>query len=222
MTSKFLLVSAAAAGALVAAGSASALSDYTYTDTIGGLQPEGTYAIDTNPHNIRTDGAWGSYLAPTGTGTFEIVNGAGDPTLRFFYETVSLTAGTPYVVAADIVNNYNQSPPVIQLTVDGSAVGASQALTGPYGEYQDPDNTVPAMPGPWIVHDFTYTPTVSGSHVIAFVDLNTEASGNDFSFDPATSGLAVPEPTTWALMLVGAAGLGGALRARRSGMTAAA
>ena len=216
MTLKSVLISSVALLGLAAAGGASAYSsDYVQAFTAGDLQPEGTYANLANPYIIRTDGAWGSYLAPSGTGTFEVVNGAGDPTMRFYYDTVNLVAGTPYVIGADMVDNYSISAPVIQLMVDGANVGPSQTLTGPYGEYQNADNSAPPVPGPWLVYDFSYVPTVTGPHTIAFVDLNTDANGNDFSFDPMSSGV-VPEPAVWALMGIGLFGMGGALRSRRA------
>ena len=223
MTLKSVLASSAVLIGLAIAGSAYAYgSDYTLATSAGDLNPEGTYANLTNPYNFRTDGAWGSYVGPTGSGTFEVLNGAGDATERFYYDTVNLTAGTPYVILADIANNYSVNAPVIQLTVDGFNVGASQTLTGPYGEYQNPSNTATPVAGPFVVHSFSYTPTVSGAHTIGFVDLDTAPNGNDFSFDPATSGLAVPEPASWALMTIGVFGLGFALRSRRQLALAAA
>jgi hypothetical protein len=216
MAFKSLLASSIAVmGLAFAVGAHAYGSDYTLTTTLGGLQPEGTYANLTNPYILRNDGAWGSYVGPTGSGTFEVVNGAGDPTERFYYETLNLTAGTPYVILADIANNYSINAPVIQLVVDGSNVGASQTLTGPYGEFQNPNNSATPVAGPFIVHAFTYTPIVSGAHTVGFVDLDTQPDGNDFSFDPATSGLSVPEPASWALMTIGMFGLGAGLRSRR-------
>ena len=148
MTLKSVLISSVALLGLAAAGGASAYSsDYVQAFTAGDLQPEGTYANLANPYIIRTDGAWGSYLAPSGTGTFEVVNGAGDPTMRFYYDTVNLVAGTPYLIGADMVDNYSISAPVIQLMVDGANVGPSQTLTGPYGQYQNADNSAPPVPG---------------------------------------------------------------------------
>jgi hypothetical protein len=65
---------------------------------------------------------------------------------------------------------------------------------------------------------FTYTGVtgVDGLKSIALTNLNTEPSGNDFALDDmSVSGVAVPEPASWALMLVGFGGLGAMLRANR-------
>ena len=226
MTLKSILASSAVLASLAVAGGASAYgSDYALTTSAGGLQPEGTYANLTNPYIFRTDGAWGSYVAPptSTTGIFEVVNGAADPTARFFYETDSLTAFVPYTFAADIANNYPVSPPVIQLVVNGVNTGASQTLSALVTGNSFTPTNAPPLPGPFMIHDFTFTPTTSGSYTIGFVDLNTDAGGNDFSFDPMSSGLvsSAPEPASWALMTIGFFGLGGAVRSRRRSALAA-
>jgi hypothetical protein len=58
-----------------------------------------------------------------------------------------------------------------------------------------------------------YTLTGPGISYVVFSGLE----GSEFGIDDLTftSGLATPEPETWALMLAGFAGLGGAFRSRR-------
>jgi hypothetical protein len=212
------LVFSTAALSLAAAGGAHALTDYTLGTTPGSLNPEGTYGVDSTPIRLRTDGAWGNYAAPTGApADFEIVNASATPGARFFYETYDFVAGKTYGIHVTAADNYSVSAPTIQVTVGGVQVGAVQSLdNGHYGTTY----TNPALPGPWQSLTYNYTATSSGPQTLAFVDTNLQASGNDFSFDPSVSG--VPEPATWALMLVGAAGMGGALRTRRRGLAATA
>ena len=58
-----------------------------------------------------------------------------------------------------------------------------------------------------------------GTHPHEFVD-NIRGDGHDFNFEVATG--AVPEPSSWALMIVGFAGIGAGLRRSRKASTLAA
>jgi hypothetical protein len=76
--------------------------------------------------------------------------------------------------------------------------------------------------GVW--QNFTYS-GVSGAQGITSITLtnsNLEPQRNDFALDDLSlQGTAVPEPTSWALMLMGFGGLGAMLRSNRRRQVAA-
>ncbi len=175
--------------------SAALMSDYTLVPP-GNLDPPAVYALSTHSNEYRGDGAWGDYTAPNGAG-FYVINGAITPDARVFYEdNVSLTAGDIYSVTFLAVDNYPVSAPVLQLSDDGVLVGNAVTLTGPYG------SSYPSGVGPWQKYTLSFTAASGGLHTLGLIDTNTDFSGNDFSL------AAVPEPSTWAMMLLGFAGLG--------------
>jgi hypothetical protein len=191
--------------------SAAVQSDYTLVPP-GDLFPPGVYAIDTSSNQNRGDGAWGNYTAPDGHSPFYEFNGStsGPPYDRVFYWDANLVGGQTYSVSYLVVDNYPVAAPVLQLSDDGVLVGNSVTLTQPYG------SNYPSGAGPWYEITLSFTPSSGGVGHLALVDTNTAYSGNDFSIT------GVPEPATWALMVLGFAGLGYAgYRGRRSPVAAA-
>ncbi len=73
----------------------------------------------------------------------------------------------------------------------------------------------------WQSESFKYKAS-NTSEVLSFLAVGTPAGVPPFSVLDGVSLSAVPEPVTWALMLVGIAGVGGAMRARRRGVAVAA
>jgi hypothetical protein len=205
MKMKLLL---AASAVLAAAGAAHAATDYTLTNTVGGIA-EGYYGVGTTPITLRPDGAWGNYSAPDGKSDFDIFNAATVAGERFWYQSASVVAGHAYGVTLVIANNYS-SPPVIQFSVDGQAYDATVTLAGPPYSNSITDGS----PGLWATYHFYYTASSNGPVTFALTDTNLAASGNDFSVASVGIGDA-PEPATWALMIAGVFGVGAALRLSR-------
>jgi hypothetical protein len=209
---KSLVFAGAASIALAASGSALALStDYNVTSPSApgySQYPETQIEITTNTILVRPDGAWGSVQAPTPGAAFLVVNGAtsynpGGSLRDFVKENLDLTAGTPETFTFDVANLYAVSPPTLVVTVDGVVTGAS--------------SYTPSDLGVWHQETFTFTPTTSGWASVGFADSNLQASGNDF----AVSGIpGVPEPTTWAMLILGLGAVGVALRRRPVAVTA--
>ena len=70
--------------------------------------------------------------------------------------------------------------------------------------------------GPWQSHSFTFTAGAGSSSTLNFQSLFTAGCCWGPELDNVSVSVAgVPEPATWSLMLLGVAGLGGALRVRR-------
>jgi hypothetical protein len=194
-----LLATALATGGIVIGGagiaSAAIQSDYTLVPP-GDLFPPETYALSTSSNEYRGDGAWGDYTAPNGTSPFYVINGAIEANQRVFYWTGSLTAGQSYSFSFLAVDNYPVAAPVLQLSDNGVLVGNAGTLTGPYG------SAYPSGVGPWQTYTLSFTAASTGLATLGLVDTNLAYSGNDFSI------ATVPEPSTWAMMLLGFAGLG--------------
>lgn len=221
------LFAAAAVAALSIAGSAQAAellsngtfdagnsgfqSEYAYAVTHD-LYPEGTYDVITNPqadHNLFS--AFEDHTPGADTGLMMVINGSGAPDRIIWSEG---TVGTPLIGAAGtdftfsfwVASVYPDSPASLNLWINGekldgvtfNALGGQENL------------------GVW--QNFTYS-GVSGAQGITSITLtnsNLEPQGNDFALDDLSlQGTAVPEPTSWALMLMGFGGLGAMLRSNR-------
>lgn len=72
---------------------------------------------------------------------------------------------------------------------------------------------------PWLTPSFTFT-AGSKSEVLSFLSIGTPAGLPPVALLDGVSLTAVPEPATWAFMLVGFGGLGAMIRRRRSALTA--
>jgi hypothetical protein len=237
---KTFFAAAAIAAGLAAAGSASATellangnfdqgnagfySQYAYAPLNGtqtNLWPEGTYDVSTNPnadHSLFS--SFADHTPSPDGGMMMVVNGSSQADAIVWSEG-DIGGGQPLIGAANtsytfsfwVASVYPASPADLQLWVNGAkidgvtfqAAGGSQAL----GQWQE----------------FTYS-GVTGANGLKSISLsnnNLEPSGNDFALDDmSVQGVAVPEPTSWALMLLGFGGMGAMLRSRRRPVAATA
>lgn len=135
----------------------------------GVLSVEGTYSIDTNPHNLHSNFAtMGDHT--TGTGNMLIVNGASVANTTVWAENINVQANTDYVFSVWIASVNPQAPAQLQFSIDGVPLGSTI--------------TASTTTGVWQYFTTTWNSgTRSGSLPIALVNQNLASSGNDFAVD---------------------------------------
>ena len=237
-----IAAAAALSAALIAAGSASATelltngdfdagntgfySHYTYSPPDGtgmNLWPESTYDITTNAHLDHPAFSPFADHTPGGDrGMMMVINGS--PTAdEIIWSEGDVGGGAPLIGAANtdytfsfwLASVYPASPADLQLWVNGAKVqGETFAALGGSDHL-----------GQW--QEFSYSGVTgdTGLQSVSLTNLNLEPNGNDFALDDMSlSGVAVPEPASWTLMLLGFGGVGALFRAnrRRTGLAATA
>jgi PEP-CTERM motif-containing protein len=199
------------------AGFSGFTTQYTpVSPTPNALYPEGDITITDNPFSVHN--LWVN-LGPTGNPML-IVNGAtsGAPTI-WEEDGLATTAGGTYKFGATVMDiccnadfggNPNAPSKIIfQVSVnDGAWTDIASYMTTPGAVAQSGDSGVPvSIAG-------AFTSTAGGHFDIRALNGLDAASGNDFAID-SLSVTGVPEPTTWALMLLGFGMAGAALRKGR-------
>ncbi len=101
----------------------------------------------------------------------------------------------------------------------GRSAGGAQGMNTTFGGVTVNTNNSDGVNSFWTPFSTTIVAT-AGSEVLSFQGFNAqgETIGNNISFGNEVTGVsltAVPEPATWAMMLVGFGGLGAALRISR-------
>ena len=174
------------------AGNTGFTSDYTYNPANYGNN--GDYFVQSDYNGFKDH--------TTGTGNFLVGDGATDVGSRVWAETVSTVAGADYTFSY-YHSEFNGGPNAsLAFILDGVKVGPSVAPS---------DRT-------WNQFSYTFNSGGASSHNLAIVDETLGYAYNDFGLDdialdgPAPGG--VPEPSTWALMLVGFGGIGLSMRHR--------
>ncbi len=190
------------------AGNTGFTSGYAYTAPgAGNLYPEATYTVDTDPtnsHNLFS--SFGDHT--TGTGNFMIVNGSGTQNVSVWSNAASIavTPGKSYSFTAWISSVYPDSPAQLQFTVGGVDLGTFTA-PGTTGMWQQVGGIFTAGPTDTLV-------------TLSIINQNTALGGNDFGIDDISFSAAVPEPGTWAMLMLGFGLVGVSARRRKAAVAA--
>ena len=204
-------------------GNADFTSAYTYSP--GGNNAEGQYTVRTDPN------PWNPFFLSVadhtdGGGQMMFV-GNGSPTVgQVVWQStpIVIANSTSYFFEAFVMNvccntgyGGGNSDPLLTFSVslDGGPLQSLATLGIPANQA-----------GVWHGLSSNFNSGTATSAVLSLVNANTIAAGNDFAVDDIFLGTEsivnpVPEPSTWAMMLLGFGLLGGALR-RRGRLLAAA
>jgi hypothetical protein len=184
------------------------------------MYDEGTWTITTNPYSVHN--LWIDQPQPNDP--FLILNGNTTPNVKA-YESNAIDVGPgTYRFSYDILNvccnsahDPNGVPPFLQLWYfkgvdDTTPVGPINIGTqiknvgSSHGWFNVSGNCTISAPGGYVR--------------LGLSDFNGAADGNDFGVDNIKLA-TVPEPASWALMIVGFGSAGAMLRRRRQGAATA-
>jgi PEP-CTERM motif len=149
--------------------------------------------------SVASQAAYGDWTNVTvdpsgGHGNVFVADGATKPNATVWQETVAVTAHTNYVFSyyAAEISNACCSNAVFVPTIAGSS-GSGQTLTGGWAQYT-----------------FSWNSGTNTVVSLSLTDTNTSGAYNDFVLDDLSllQVSAVPEPSTWAMMMIGFLGLG--------------
>ena len=164
------------------------------------------YSITTSPSLVH--GGFSSFGDHTsGSGNMMVVNGSSDTTDRVWYEDdLAVLAGTTYYFSTWIASAHPASPAQLAFSINGTQIGATFMAS--------------ATTGIWQQFYATWHSGAATTADVALVNQNTAFGGNDFALDDIVldtlrPDAAIPEPGTWALMILGFGATGAMLRHRR-------
>jgi len=164
--------------------------------TNGPVLPSGFANGISAPGSLTTPGSWTITLAGAGTLTVTDVENSGDQ-FKLFDNGVAMTpAASPFTAAGQNSGQAGLAGGLTSVPAFGDNVG--EDINAALGDANFSSGTFALSAGTNVI-----TGTFLGS--VGFGDM-------DFI---AESGVPIPEPATWALMLMGLGGVGAALRMRR-------
>lgn len=212
---------AMAATNLVTNGSfESGLSGWTVGTTGGGTAP---VAIPYGSATPYPGGAFGEAILPNAVATLS-PDPVGTSVAYFSSDTanphslsqiVNLVAGITYNIGFDYyapqngISNPNDA--TLSFNIGGVPVGSTLTAGQPSGT---PGQT-------WINFGTSFVASTTGSTPLELQFRGLGVTAADFAVDRVYLTAAVPEPSTWALMLLGFGAVGGAMRTKRRKTNAA-
>ena len=171
------------------------VTNLVFTDSGGITQTEGTPSGGKTPFTITGDGAAGTFgfdydIAATKSGPLLTLGRSGKLATLNFDRSGSVNAFTPFAfdISVALPGNWTQA---------GTSTGDHEVLGEGAG-----------FSTPQFVYD-------AGSNITTVTTSDPTYTGGPSGLDFTLFGSAVPEPATWAMMLVGFGALGGVLRSSR-------
>lgn len=203
-----LLLSTSASAAIVTNGSfedaGGSLNGWTFSGPGTGTTPDvGVTVITTG--------------VPNGTGFGDNVPSLDGSHAAFFVsdnahqslsQSVSLVGGTTYSVSFSLLATVSGSFNPNFFTLTNSLGSAVLALN---------DTQVPV--GNWQTYSYMFTPGADGLYSLNFAFVSGATAAKDVALD-GVSIAAVPEPSTWAMMILGFIGVGFMAYRRKQGLVA--
>ena len=206
MRAKSILLAGLSAAAALIAGQASAailLSDNFDAGSPHGDQlnwtGDATFSVTTAPGSVDLIGAGGSFDFLPGHGGYLDLDGS---------------SGSGHAIAGEITSVLNFGPGTYTLTFDlaGNQRGATaQSTTVTLGDFSQTFGPLDSSAG-FTTQTLNFTTTTAG-HLVFTEHGPSDQQGN--LLDNVTLAGGIPEPATWAMMVIGFGGMGGILRYRR-------
>jgi hypothetical protein len=198
-----LALAAASAVAIAAPANAATLVSENFESSLGAFTATGQAGINTGTGYIGCCGTTGSVA---NMANHFVAFGSGDLPSGLISSPITLVGGTSYTLSFDYATLGAGSDTLFAL-IDGHTFSASQ------GANNNMDTTFHA-------YSFTWTAT-GGPSALQFNSGGT-ISADAILDNVLLTGLAaaVPEPSTWAMMLLGFGAIGFAMRRRRVMQTA--
>jgi hypothetical protein len=197
------------------------LSGWTVVDQAGG---SGSWYIAGNGAGSPLNGFATQTLA--GGGNYNAQTDQGGPGSHQLEQSFVGVAGHSYVLSFDVFANDLSGASPVGSGLDYTVVPNQHVELNLYGPTANVNvYSGDVDPADWHLASFDLSPYITGNGVytIAFGEVDNQLYYN-LGIDNVrldTRG-GVPEPATWAMMLMGAFGLGAALRARKSAARALA
>ena len=191
----------------------SGLTGWTLTQSGGGTAP---VVFNYNSSAGYSSGAFGEPIPPSNVASAS-PDPVGNRVLYFSSDTanpdtlsqlVNLVAGATYNIGFDYyipLNGFNNPfDATLRFSVGGTPVGATLQA-----------GSTPGTAQTWFNFNSSFVATNTGPQTLAFEFRGLGVTAADFAVDRVFVTAAVPEPGTWAMMLLGFGVIGAAMRRRR-------